>query len=169
LILLSSALDLLLLSLLDFTDPGCQKIVGAVLVKMIVMWGDDPETSLAGGKGSKKGGACQTLVKRRLLPGFDEFIYKSIIPILFQVPFEKKTFNLDDGQVLAFLAELSSLHRTIYFSQGSKYVNYLITVAFPSYKIPTDSANAFIAALSTTESKHFKKFLQDFIQIHQKQ
>lgn len=165
--LLASTLDLLLRSLLDFTDPGCQKIVCAVLVKMIAMWGDDPETSLAAAKGSKKGSASQIPIKRRLLPGFDEFIYNSIIPILFQVPFEKRTFSLDDGQVLAFLSELTSLHRTIYLSQGSKYVNYLTTVAFPSYNIPLDSGNAFITALSTLESKHFKKFLQDFI--HQKQ
>jgi exportin-T len=169
LVLLSSALDLLLRSLLDFSDPGCQKIVCAVLVKMIAMWGDDPGTSLAGSKGTKKGSASQISIKRRLLPGFDEFIFKSIIPILFKVPFEKNSLNLNNGQVSAFLTELTSLHRTIYISQGSKYVNYLTTVAFPSYNIPSDSASAFITALSTNESKNFKKFLQDFIQIHQKQ
>lgn len=159
---------MLLQSLVDFTDLQCQKIVCAVLVKMVAIWGEDPETSLTKEKGSKKGSSSLVSIKRRPLRGFDEFIYKSIIPILFRVPFEKKTFNLDDGQILVFLNELSSLHRTIYMSQGSKYLNYLTTVAFPSFNIPSDSANAFISALSTLEPKHFKNYLQDFIKIHQK-
>ena len=166
--LLSSLLDLLLRALVDFSDGQSQKIVCAVLVKMVIVWGTDPENSLLMEKNMKKPNSPLTTSKNRLLSGFDEFIYKSILPILFRVPFEKNTFNLDDGQIQVFLTELSSLHRTIYISQGAKYLTYLTTFAFPSYGISAESSKSFISALSTMEPKNFKKFLQEFIRNHQK-
>ena len=163
---LPSTLQFLISSTMDLNDLQSQKIACAVLVKAVNAWGQDPETAVPSSpeeKPKKSTGATtkppQQKKQKPPLAGFDRFIYESLVPMLFEIPY-KRSFNLADGQTIVFLTEIGALHRVIYHAQGSKYLNYLHTVAFPSLNISPEASERFISSISTLEARAFKKFLQ---------
>lgn len=164
--ILPAILQVVLSSMKDFNDVQGQKIASAVLVKMVIAWAQDPETAIPllpeDVKPSKKSSTVQKLEAKKSKPplkGFDQFVFESLVPVLFEIPY-KNNFNLSDGQTVLFLTEIGSLHKVIYSAQGTKYLTYLANIAFPSLHISPDASQKFLTALSTFDVKVFKTFLQ---------
>jgi len=63
----------------DASEPSSQKAAFLFFNKCVVCWGREND--------------------QNELPGFNQFIYKRIIPLAFRVP-SSSDFNLKDGQVI---------------------------------------------------------------------
>ncbi|TPX64921.1 hypothetical protein SpCBS45565_g05557 [Spizellomyces sp. 'palustris'] len=149
-------------------DRTSQKLAFSVLTKMVLSWGAsedtqingiDPKTYKKGIPGAKSDKAKHTTQPKPPLPGFEQFIYENIVPILFEVPMNA-SFNPSDGQCYLVMSEISSLQKTLVSAQGAKYLEYLVSVYLPSIGCPPNAAQEFVAALQRTDVKELRIFLQ---------
>ena len=108
----------------DESDIQSQRLSIAVIQKMVTSWGNPNKDNeplkaenqdVAGGNAGNAGGAdgssgaaakspsgvaSRPVRRKSVLPGFDQFIYSSIVPMCFQVPLRKKAGpdSAGDGQ-----------------------------------------------------------------------
>lgn len=182
-----SKLETILQSLLhfisDFNDQSVQKLASSALLKMINAWGGNafskeinnvipPQQSqqYQSDKPYTQGGKLNIKLSGKdetsLLPGFDAFIYTKVVPLLFEIPLNKQ-FDPNDGQCIVVMNELIAIHRSIYLSQGDRYLQFLATEFFPN-KIglrDTSSIQHFIQNLQNNDTKQLrnKKIFIEFI------
>ncbi|KAJ3091721.1 pre-tRNA nuclear export protein [Quaeritorhiza haematococci] len=97
-------------------------------------------------------------VMKQPLPGFDSFIYEGVVPLLFDVP-KKTGYSPQDGQAVLVLNEIAAVHRTLFATQGEKYIDYLRRVYLPSSGYPL-SADEFVEALRRLDQKQFRNYLR---------
>jgi exportin-T len=77
----------------DTSDPACQKLALTFLSRCVTAWGQlDTPAPATNGKDQTHGISDS-------LPGFDRFIYETIIPLAFRIP-SMSNFNIKDGQML---------------------------------------------------------------------
>lgn len=96
------------------------------------------------------------------LPGFDQFLYSSIVPILFEIP--RKICLKDAQSMLLVMGEIANFHRIVFWgAKKEEYAQFLTTVFFPSVlQCPQDVTLSFVDALRTKDGKAFRKYLQEF-------
>ncbi|KAI9362521.1 armadillo-type protein [Zopfochytrium polystomum] len=99
---------------------------------------------------------------RSPLPGFDKFIYESIVPALFQAPL-KPDFSVQDPQTIAVFAELALVHKRILIVQGLEYLEFL-NAYLPSIQCPPQLALQFTMALQQLPTKEFQGLLKVILQ-----
>ncbi|KAJ1560956.1 hypothetical protein HK405_005404, partial [Cladochytrium tenue] len=87
------------------------------------------------------------------LPGFEQFIYDSVVPALFQVPL-KPGFDITDAQTVGVLTELALLHKRILIVQGPEYVEFL-NAYLPTLQCPQQLVAQFTLALQQLPTKEF--------------
>lgn len=79
----------------DISDPGSQRLVYQLLGRCVTVWAQPPTAS---------NGSAQPASQD--LPGFDRFVYESLIPTAFGV-LSSSEFNVKDGQMLV-VSDLTS-------------------------------------------------------------
>ncbi|KAJ3023991.1 pre-tRNA nuclear export protein [Thoreauomyces humboldtii] len=168
----------------DGSDPTSQKIAFNVLSKCVVSWGAGPKALppkdpiSVNGKMNKSGSASSittpstfnankakslsTMAPKTSLPGFDRFIYESILPVLFEVPLAS-SFDPKDGMSYLVMTEISSLHKTLYNAQGPDYIEYLGNSYLPSIRCRPESAQLFLNKLQQLDSKGLRVVLAEFL------
>ncbi|GAK64103.1 ARM repeat-containing protein [Moesziomyces antarcticus] len=129
------------------SDAACQRTAFSILHRLVAAWG--------GSSGAANGAAAG-------LPGFERFIYETLIGLIFEAP-TKDTFDLRDAQAQIVLGEIATLAKTIYAKRGDEAVEYLTQVYFPGIHCPPEMAADFAQNLKTLEAKPFKKYLEAFI------
>ena len=154
----SEMVQFLLDTAIDYMDISTGKMAMSLLLKAILNWAKDPETCIPSPPSTKK--SSLPTKQSQALPGFDQFIYNSVVVLIFHKLILQPQFNLQDAQSLILLAEVSSLLKGIYKAQGSKCNIFLKNILFPSISIPNEIGNQFIESLSALDTKAFKKFLQ---------
>ncbi|XP_065829069.1 exportin-T-like [Oscarella lobularis] len=122
---------------LDFPEPSTQKYCFSCLKKLVEVWG--------GGTSS--------------VPGFDEFIYKNIIPACFVAPL-KATFDLKDVQALTVLSESGQVMKTILARRGVELFHYLQSEYLPSLNFSSELIQEYLKHLQHADQKTFKNFLK---------
>lgn len=81
----------------DSSDPPTQKMSFSILLKMVNAWmGPSAISQQNGLNTSGDEGPGRPMAP---LPGFDQFVYNSVIRVCFEVPM-KQNFNPSDGQSL---------------------------------------------------------------------
>lgn len=137
----SQDLDQVLMTLIqgavEFPDPVAQKISFNILRKLVELWG--------GSNGI----------------GFEEFIYKSIVPATFMAPM-KSTFNLADAQTILTLQEIILTQRTILQKQGGQLIDFLQNKYLPTLLLAPQVIQDYISALEHADIKAFKNFVKAF-------
>ncbi|XP_067120441.1 exportin-T-like isoform X2 [Centruroides vittatus] len=119
----------------DFPDPVAQKTCFSILKKMVELWG--------GSDG---------------IPGFVDFIYKSIVPACFVAPL-KDTFDLTDAQTILALSESATCLKTILDKRGDEFVNYLQSRYLPTLRVSPQQIHEYCQALKS-DTKVFKNYLK---------
>ncbi|XP_029201596.2 exportin-T-like [Acropora millepora] len=134
-------LDQVLMTLIqgavEFPDPVAQKISFNILRKLVELWG--------GSNGI----------------GFEEFIYKSIVPATFMAPM-KSTFNLADAQTILTLQEIILTQRTILQKQGGQLIDFLQNKYLPTLPLSPQVIQDYTSALEHADIKTFKNFVKAF-------
>ncbi|PWZ01596.1 Exportin-T [Testicularia cyperi] len=133
------------------SDTACQRTAFSILHRLVGAWGSPADGTPSNGTAAAKG-----------LPGFDRFIYETLIGLIFEAP-TKETFDFRDAQAQIVLGEIATLAKTIYLKRGDEAINYLIQVYFPGINCPSDLAQDFAQNLRTLDAKPFKKYLEQFI------
>lgn len=123
----------------NFPDPVAQKTCFSVLRKLVELWG------------GKDG-----------VVGFDEFMYKSIVPACFMAPL-KDTFDLADAQTIQALCESALCLKTIWETRGEEFVRYLQTEYLPTLDVAPHLIQEYCDALKS-DTKVFKNYLKLFFQ-----
>lgn len=123
-------------------EPASQRAAINVLARFVSLW------ARAGDAGA--------------LPGFEQFVYTAVLPLVFQVP-SKASFDLSDAQSQIVLTELAALLRTMYLARGDEFVQYLTTVFLPGVQCPPDLAAELVQNVQTLDSKPLKRYLDGFI------
>lgn len=72
----------------DISDPGSQRLAYQLLGRCVTVWAQPPTAS---------NGSAQPATQD--LPGFNQFVYESLIPTSFSV-LSSSEFNVKDGQML---------------------------------------------------------------------
>ncbi len=127
----------------DASDPATEKLAFMVINKMIAAW-------------------CTSTIQNGTylhtpLAGFDDFLYRSLLPLCFEVP-AKSTFNVQDAQSIQVLGEIASVQKVILRIKGQSFITYLTDVYFRSVNLPSDRVQQYTQALQTLDTKKFKKF-----------
>ncbi|XP_007893474.1 exportin-T isoform X1 [Callorhinchus milii] len=124
----------------EFPDPIAQKTCFIILSKLVELWG------------GKDG-----------LLGFEDFIYKHIVPACFLAPL-KPTFDLADAQTILALSECAITLKTIHLKRGPEFIQYLQQEYLLSLQVAPEIIQEFCQALQQPDSKVFKNYLKVFFQ-----
>ncbi|KAJ1570901.1 hypothetical protein NDA11_005398 [Ustilago hordei] len=127
------------------SDAACQRTAFSILHRLVGAWG------------GSAGNAANTA-----LPGFDRFIYQTLIALVFEAP-TKEAFDLADAQAQIVLGEIATLARRIYLERGDEMINYLLHVYFPAIQCPVELAQDFAQNLKALDAKPFKKYFEAFV------
>ncbi|EST05806.1 Exportin-1/Importin-beta-like protein [Kalmanozyma brasiliensis GHG001] len=131
------------------SDAACQRTAFSILHRLVGSWAG---STSATANGTSSAG----------LPGFERFIYETLIGLIFEAP-TKEDFDFRDAQAQIVLGEIATLAKTIYAKRGDEMITYLLQVYFPSINCPPELAQDFAQNLKTLEAKPFKKYLEAFI------
>lgn len=131
------------------SDAACQRTAFSILHRLVAAWG--------GSANEAANGASSTA-----LPGFERFIYETLIGLIFEAP-TKEGFDFRDAQAQIVLGEIATLAKTIYLKRGDEMINYLLQVYFPGIHCPPELAQDFAQNLKSLDAKPFKKYLEAFI------
>lgn len=138
-------------------DVNTQRATFSVLNRLVAVWGGAPGITAA--PSNLPAGAA-----REALPGFEQFIYETLVPLVFEAP-SKATFDLADAQSQQVLLEIATLLRTIAEVRGSdEAASYLTTVYFPRVGCPADMGLEFAQSLAQPDVKQLRRALHSFIQ-----
>lgn len=145
-------------------DASCQRASFHILSRLVVLWAGDgklvqPNNSANGNAGTNGPSNEPQPVK---VPGFEAFLYETIVPLTFEVP-AKDTFDFNDAQAQMVLGEISTLLKTVLSARGSELQRYLLEVYFPGIQCPEGMARDFAESLARLDVKKFKVYLQGFI------
>ncbi|KAF9428077.1 pre-tRNA nuclear export protein [Podila epigama] len=152
----------------DLSDVPVCRMAWGFFLKAVNSWGAQgktPGSPAANGSGVEANGGNVVNAKggRLEAPGFRQFMYEHILRNTFEVPMQAK-FDLQDGQSMLVLGEISGLQKAMYLKQGQELVNYLSQVFLPSMNCPPEIAQEYVQALQQLDAKQFKKYFQTFIQ-----
>ncbi|XP_061920622.1 exportin-T [Entelurus aequoreus] len=124
----------------DFPDPVAQKTCFIILAKLVELWG------------GKDG-----------MVGFDDFVYKHIVPACFLAPL-KPTFDLSDAQTVLTLSEVVITLKMIHVKQGPEFVQFLQHNYLPSLHVSPDIAQELCHVLQQPDIKVLKTYMKAFFQ-----
>lgn len=155
------------------SEPAVVRQIVNVLVRLVNVWlekttPDSPKQTRGGSGGSTGGGgdapngasASRTMAAQsNVLPGFESFAYKTLVPLIFEIP-GKPGFDFGDAQSQIALTELGNLAKSVYQRRGPEFVDFLLSVFFPSINCPPELANSFVDALQKVEGKVLKRSLE---------
>ncbi|CAO1623604.1 unnamed protein product [Parajaminaea phylloscopi] len=152
-------------------EPGVQRTAFSVLSRLITLWGTSSQVAdaqgatntdkNADGSSSSKG---PNSVNSPGLPGFETFIYETIVPLTFTVP-AKPTFEFSDAQSQMVLTEIAQLLKTVLAKRGAQETGgWLLEVYFPRIQCPQEMATDFWNNLQHLDAKKWKAYFQSFIQ-----
>eukprot|EP00842_Homolaphlyctis_polyrhiza_P004115 jgi/Hompol1/4704/HPOL_003826-RA len=181
---LNTTLLSILLCLDDNSDASVHKLVFSLFAKMTYCWaGDDTlHGQTATSVSTVKGGADATALKKALtngttvaqardpglkrmpLAGFNQFVFESIVPAMFELPL-RPSFNPLDGQAAVLLTELANLHKTAFEVFGLEYIEVLSKAYLPSRGCPEAVTQTFCANIVNLDKKALKKYLREFVQL----
>ncbi|SNX83574.1 related to tRNA Exportin [Melanopsichium pennsylvanicum] len=133
------------------SDAACQRTAFSILHRLVSAWGGSA-TTIANGAASTA----------TALPGFERFIYETLIGLIFEAP-TKDGFDFRDAQAQIVLGEIATLAKTIYAKRGEEMINYLLQVYLPGIHCPPELAQDFAHNLKALQAKPFKKYLEAFI------
>ncbi|WFD43309.1 pre-tRNA nuclear export protein [Malassezia psittaci] len=125
-------------------EPMTQRTAVGVLMRLVMLWG-------------KSNGDSSSA-----LPGFEQFTYDAILPLVFQVPC-KPQFDMSDAQSQQVLSELSALLKTIYEARHEEMIQYLTSVYLPSVQCPPNMAMELAQNVQTLDAKALKRYLASFL------
>lgn len=125
-------------------EPLTQRSAIGVLVRLVTLWGTRASNDTS------------------VLPGFEQFLYDAILPLVFQIP-SKPSFDASDAQAQQVLTELSVLLKTIHQARGDELIQYLTAVYLPSVQCPPDMGMELAQNIQTLEAKPLKRYLETFI------
>ncbi|KAJ1020096.1 hypothetical protein NDA16_004376 [Ustilago loliicola] len=131
------------------SDAACQRTAFSILHRLVAAWGGSTSDAANGASSSA-------------LPGFEGFIYETLIGLIFEAP-TKEGFDFRDAQAQIVLGEIATLAKTIYLKRGDEMINYLLQVYLPGIHCPPELAQDFAQNLKALEAKPFKKYLEAFI------
>lgn len=123
----------------NIPDPVAQKTCFSVLKKLVDLWG------------GKDG-----------LPGFEEFMYKNIVPACFMAPL-KDTFDLGDAQSIQALSESALCLKMVLDKRGEELICYLQTEYLPTLDVSPQLVQEYCQALNS-DTKVFKTYVKLFFQ-----
>ena len=131
------------------SDAACQRTAFSILHRLVGAW--------AGSSSDAANGTAAAA-----LPGFERFIYETLIGLIFEAP-TKDDFDFRDAQAQIVLGEIATLAKTIYLKRGDEMINYLLQVYLPGIHCPPELAQDFAHNLKALDAKPFKKYLEAFI------
>ncbi|PKI84603.1 pre-tRNA nuclear export protein [Malassezia vespertilionis] len=140
-------LQTVLQSLVYYAENGeavTQRSAIGVLVRLVALWGRSSNDTQAG------------------LPGFEQFMYTAMLPIVFQVP-SKASFDTSDAQSQLVLSELSVLLKTMCHVRKDEFIQYLTGVYLPRVQCPPELAMELAQNILALEAKPLKRYLETFI------
>jgi exportin-T len=150
---LPALLDQILGFVVAPSDLAEQKLVFAVLSKMVHCWASTLSTEAPSIVGSKQD---KPPLPKHPLQGFDAFIYDRIVPLTF-LPLSED-FPLSDSPAHSILIEIAILHQTALKSLGQQYVNYLTGTYLPSISCPPALIGDFGLAM-LKDKQEFRVYL----------
>jgi exportin-T len=123
--------------------------------RCVSVWGKPADAApLSGeiGQGSESG-----------VPGFETFIYKSLVPTSFEL-LALPGFNIKDGQHLVVAHEVANFLQTVCRTRGAPEASqFLAGVFLPAQGWPQHTAAEFVEKLGTLEPKAFRKYFTDMV------
>lgn len=160
-------------------DLACQRASFNVLGKLVVAWaGGESQDGKGNGNGTANGSTAPSTTVNGVsssspshrqipppvtVPGFESFIYDTLVPLTFEVP-AKTSFDFNDAQSQLVLTEMSSVLKTILSARGPlELPGFLMEVYFPKIGCPAELGAQFVDNLRTLETRKFKTYLQGFI------
>lgn len=122
-------------------EPAAQRAALSVLARLVQLWAKPGEHAI---------------------PGFEQFVYDAVLPLVFQVP-AKASFDPTDAQAQLVLAELAGLLKSLYTARGDEFVQYLLSVYLPGAQCPPELALELTKNIQALEVKPLKRYLDAFI------
>lgn len=162
-------LETLLQSIVYYAENGdtpSQRAAFGILGKLVSVWGQGTSNGVQGNgvPGQKTPGEVSGAHHPTSVPGFENFIYDTLIPLAFTVPASPQ-FDLNDAQSQLVLTDIAQLLKTIQAKRGhDEMAQWLMQVYFPRISCPQDLATDFVKGMQEMEAgKRFKAHFNAFI------
>ncbi|KAH9031084.1 ARM repeat-containing protein [Lactarius hengduanensis] len=136
----------------DVSDPQSQRAAFTFLSKSVGVWGQPLSD---GATGEIEPGS-------QGVPGFERFIYESVVPTAFAV-LSLPELNIKDGQVLVVLQEIAGLLQTVGKVRGQEAFTFFVSVFLPAQNWPTETALEFTTKIRDLDSKQFRKYFAELV------
>lgn len=166
-------------SVVHYAEHGevtIQRSAFSILSRLVNIWCADQGSSSApnaadgSGRGNLNGhgtasigGGAGGQTQSRVVPGFETFVFDTVIPLAFTVP-AKSSFDFSDATTQLVFTEIAQLFKIILAKLGPQNTGrWLLDVWFPRIQCPPDMATDFVNNLQTLEAKKWKAYLQGFI------
>ncbi|KAF9267725.1 ARM repeat-containing protein [Marasmius fiardii PR-910] len=142
----------------DTSDLPNQKAAFTFLTRCVTVWARPQQATPA-----SNGNSNHNPLNDMALPGFERYIYESLIPTAFRVP-SNPALNLKDGQVTVVLHEIATFLQTVCITRGpDESYNWFLNVFLPSQNWPLDAAMEFVTKLKELDSRSFRKYFTEFV------
>ncbi|KAH9178275.1 ARM repeat-containing protein [Lactarius sanguifluus] len=136
----------------DVSEPQSQRAAFTFLSKSVGVWGQPLSD---GATGEIEPGS-------QGVPGFERFIYESVVPTAFAV-LSLPELNIKDGQVLVVLQEIAGLLQTVGKVRGQEAFTFFVSVFLPAQNWPTETALEFTTKIRDLDSKQFRKYFAELV------
>lgn len=80
------------------------------------------------------------------VPGFEQFLYNSVVQVCFEVPL-KKDFDYGDAQSFQVIGEISNFLKALLQKRGVEFSDFMTTTLLPSIQCPPEAGATFMTAL----------------------
>ncbi|KAI0049750.1 KapM protein [Auriscalpium vulgare] len=137
----------------DVSDPQSQRAAFTFLGRSVGIWGKLSSDGTANG---------DAVPGSQSLPGFERFIYESVVPTAFRV-LSLSELNIKDGQVLVVLHEIANLLQIVGKTRGQEAYEFFVTVFLPAQGWPAETALEFTTKMRDLDTKQFRKYFSDFV------
>jgi exportin-T len=163
----------------DISDVGSQRLAFAFFGKSVIAWATSATAvsqpsvfaesaksmhSIKVAAGVAAPSNQHTISKEEratmALPGYETFIYQTLVPTIFNVAADPK-FNVK--QSLQVLYEMAAVLRNVVTARGQEGIDFLLGDMLPKIGCPPDMAQQLIERLRTQPARDFRKTYADFI------
>lgn len=122
-------------------EPVTQRAAISALARLVQLWARPSE---------------------KAIPGFEQFVYDAILPLVFQVP-TKPSFDQSDAQAQLVLSELAGLLKSLHTARGDEFLHYLSSIYLPGVQCPPELAVELTKNIQSLDVKPLKRYLDTFI------
>lgn len=104
------------------------------------------------------------------LPGFNKFVFETIIPVCFHVPLQSTTFDIDDAASVQLLGDISGVLLAALKNCGNEFLVFMQQQFLPQLQLSQQEIAELLGYMQAAKSdREFRKVLEGLVKSKRRQ